>query len=314
MDVSERIHIFAARRFRVSGLKRRPPAEEARTAPRKKHTGLPPSERPRERSTTMIAHMMKLCALGCLALALCLAAPAAFGAISPGSEAGFMRERSAAHTNKLDQLAPVSVHPENAPRNSEAGELAMSRLVGQTKSLDQAEAALLSIVAALEDPGKGDLDPQAVNRALQAVGDNILNNSNAATTATVAGKLHQVSTPNIGSFAFQVNLGSGHISKARMSGSDPNNIWGGVNTGGSFDLSGGIGKLSGNDFSVGGLAGNMTNSFGTVTGPAVGSLSGTATDGFKGLSNNSIANGKYTVTQPDGTGIDSGTITGGRVN
>jgi hypothetical protein len=169
--------------------------------------------------------------------------------------------------------------------------------------LDQAEKDLESIVTALESQ-TGALDPQAVNRALNAVADKLLTGQSDF-TATVAGSLNRQSGPE-GSFGFQVNLSSGGISNARMSGSDASNQWGG----GTFSLSGGSGILSGNNFNVNGLSGTAS---GTYNGAATGSLEGAAANGFKNLGD-SITRGTYTVKKADNTELTSGTLSGGRVN
>ena len=101
-----------------------------------------------------------------------------------------------------------------------------------------------------------------------------------------------------GTYSFNVNLASGAISNGAMSGQ--------IGTMQTYDLAGGMGVVTGANFSVTGMNGSVLDG---VPNPATGGLSGEASKGFGKLGDIGVINGLFNVnwsSHTEGGAIVSG--------
>ena len=190
------------------------------------------------------------------------------------------------------------------------------------KAAPQEDAAAASLAAL-----PGTMGPETaladVNLGQQNLGDN----AQPLGTASVSGSLTNTNLPNAptpmsGTFGFMVNLGSGSISGATMSafglvgGDADGGIGLGPALGTGYNLAGGSGQLSGNNFSISGFSGNgvAVGAFppgsdvvwrGTALGAGPASMTGTLHNSGGGVQ----VNGNYSV-DVGGWGTDSGSFSG----
>ena len=126
--------------------------------------------------------------------------------------------------------------------------------------------------------------------------------------ADIKGRL-QAGTGNDGTYGFNVNLGSGEITGGTMNGG-----YGDFMT---YDLHGGTGHVSGNDFSVSGFQGSVTDvGFPSPFTDVQAALDGTARNGFDNLGDIG-ASGTFEIIYGDGSttyGVNGTIVDGWRVN
>ena len=115
----------------------------------------------------------------------------------------------------------------------------------------------------------------------KSLGESLLHAGALNGNASVSGSLLSDTFNDAGIYSFNVNLASGRISGGAMSGSVDNNNY-------TYNLFGGIGKVSGNTFQVNGFQGTIMN--GGAPFPASGSLNG-ATNRFDVSGSNGLIQG-----------------------
>ena len=152
----------------------------------------------------------------------------------------------------------------------------------------------------LTGPAKPPTRLDTLNLNTVALGDNM---QKYAGNAGIEGNLARPG--GAGTYSFNVNLFSGAISSGAMRGMDA----GGLTN--IYDLNGGTGLVRGNNFNVSNFQGTFIPTLGGITYTDVGSgtLSGTASKGFKSLGDIG-ASGSFAVRSTPGT--ISGTIVDGR--
>lgn len=136
------------------------------------------------------------------------------------------------------------------------------------------------------------------NIVMQNLGDH-LNSGNMQ--ATIRGGLASGSGMGTGAYGFDVNLSGGAVSGGFMQGTYGSSF--------GYNVSGGSGKVNGNDFALSGFNGILSD--GPNDRPGItGTLQGTAANGFGSLGDIG-ASGTYTIDDTMGS-LDSGSITSGQ--
>lgn len=148
--------------------------------------------------------------------------------------------------------------------------------------------------------GTGNVDPLSKDLILKSLGEQ-LNSGNMQ--ASIRGDLASTlsSSMGVGTYGFDVNLSSGAASGGFMRGE-----FGSVNY--QYDVSGGTGKVNGNDFALSGFHGTIGDPV-ALESVSSATLNGTAANGFDKVGDIG-ASGSYDIV---GSGYvqDGGIITGG---